>query len=150
MLLLIVTALTFISCQDDDEQLAYYLDGVWEGMIEDGQQRYDTTFKFYQEGGIYSSHGYGEEYDSGWRAGTSYVGFDWSIRNGDIAIVYRNNPNYEIHNVYIDYDQLPASGNIGARFSGYMVDARSGQRVASFYLIKTGNWDDRRHAPEKK
>lgn len=144
ILLLMMTAWTLTSCQDDDEQLAYNLDGVWEGVINDaGGNQYNTTFKFYQEGGIYSSHGYGEELDTGWHTGTSYVAFNWHIHNGDIQIEYDNNPYYQAHYIYIDYDQLPASSKIGARFSGRFVEGTSGKTLASFYLVKTGNWDDR-------
>ena len=84
LVLMAVLSFSLMSCQDDDERLAYNLDGVWQGTIETDNQTYSTTICFFQDG-YYASHGYGYEYDSGWSYGrTTRTNFEWWVSGGYI------------------------------------------------------------------
>lgn len=137
LVLMAVLSFSLMSCQDDDERLAYNLDGVWQGTIETDNQTYSTTICFFQDG-YYASRGYGYEYDSGWSYGrTTRTNFKWWVSGGYIYLQYEDSPNQ----IIMDYDELPYSSNIGERLNGYFVDYYTGYDIARFYLRKMHNND---------
>ena len=135
ILAMLTLTAVFTSCTDEDQDIAYYLAGEWQGQLRAADDnRYDVTMYFDQENdNYYATHGYGYEIDRGWWGRHSRIGFDWAVRDGNIYINY-----YDGTRVVVDYDQLPHSYDPGTRFSGYFVDYRTGEDLAEFYLVKTG------------
>lgn len=107
-LLMIMTAGFLTSCEEDNK-LAFRLEGGWRGdfgmnyTIEyRGRQytydSYDTYLVFYNDGPFYSSHGWGKQVDY-YEYGPyeyQYFSFKWSIHNGIIHITYPRNPGLEV------------------------------------------------------
>ena len=135
LVLMAVLSFSLMSCQDDDERLAYYLDGVWSGIITDDVQNYDTTIEFVQDG-YYSTSGYGYEYDKGWSYGrTKETYFEWYISNGNIYLQYEDAPHDYI---VMDYHSLPVSTELYERLFGVFRDSY-GYVIADFDLKKVSN-----------
>lgn len=140
LLMTVALTLSLSSCQDNDERLAYYLDGIWQGYITDGYENYDVTMEFIQRG-FYDSYGYGYEYDTGWSRGrTTRTYFEWFVENRYIYIHYNDMP----HGTYVvmDYDRLPRTSAEGVTLIGQFVDEYSGAWLADFRLHKVRNHDD--------
>ncbi len=107
MLIMIMTASAMTSC-DEDQKLAFKLDGEWRGdfgmnytIDYRGRQytfdSYDTYLVFYNDG-IVASHGWGKQvdyYDYG-PYEYQYYRFNWRIRDGIIHITYPHNPELEV------------------------------------------------------
>lgn len=138
MALLLTAAFAFSSCSNDDEDMAYYLDGVWKGSIYDGNQVYDATLEFEQRNGNYfSTSGYGYEEDCTWTGHVSRTQFRWYVRN---RFVYLD---YGPDGVYIlDCSNFPNSSFIGEHMSGKIWHERSQEHVANFRLRKKYNHSD--------
>ena len=130
----------FTSCQDKDERLAYYLDGIWEGYIVNGTDNYDATIEFVQEG-FYDNYGYGYEWDNGWSHGlTTRTYFEWYVQNRCIYIHYEDMPRGSY--IIMDYERLPRSSAEGVMLVGSFLDDYSGEWLADFRLQKVRNHDD--------
>ena len=125
-------SLSLVSCWDDDETIAFYLDGEWQGelLAADGQ-RYDVTMFFDQNKNYYASSGTGYEIDRGWWGRNTRMAFDWRVSNGNIFITYADRTR-----VIVDYDRLPRSSMRGERFYGYFVDWNTDETLAEFTLVK--------------
>ncbi len=135
-----LTLLGLNSCQDKDERLAYYLDGIWEGTVISGSGNYDATIEFVQEG-FYDNYGYGYEWDTGWNHGnTTRTYFEWYVQNRNIYIHYQDMAHGEY--VVMDYDRLPRSPAEGVMLSGAFYDDYSGDWLADFRLYKVRNHDN--------
>ncbi len=133
-----ILSLCFTSCQTDEQQLASYLDGIWEGNITNDKDRWDVTMEFVQEN-PYSRSGYGYEEDHGWRNGSyTRVRFTWAVDLSRRLILLRYSDGT---NVEVEYDRLPYSDRLSERFTGWMYTDRNSK--ASFYLLKTGNHSNR-------
>ena len=142
-LFLAVTAMTFVSC--DDDKIAATLDGVWEGQVSLGRwNSYQyVDIEFYKNPYRYAQ-GDGIEYD--------YTGYD---RHGN-CYYYVSRFVYEVRNgrIYMDYDDgtrvvISSYSLSGTRFSGTFNDYYSGSYLADFDLYRvdgyyynthTGNW----------
>lgn len=134
--ILLLCTLTLSSCISEDEQIAYNLEGVWQGEIRDGRDRYDVTMAFEIDGNDYNGmRGRGYEIDRGWYSRNTEVGFSWVVRGGNIYIVYDDGTR-----VVVDYDRLPYTSNRGERFAGYFVDWYSNETLAEFYLVKVDSY----------
>lgn len=135
ILAMMMLTMSFTSCTTEDQDIAYYLSGEWQGQLRSADgKRYDITMYFDQDGdNFYATHGYGYEIDHGWWGRNTRIGFDWAVRDGRIFINY-----YDGTHVIVDYDHLPHSHEPGARFSGFFVDSRTREDLAEFYLVKTG------------
>lgn len=140
-LLLSMTTLT--SC-DSDTNLAYELDGVWQGEIASefftyrwGQQvEYFATEIHFNQAGAFEAGGTGYELDRNNRTYTrSY--FHWTVRNGRIYIDYDDATNTV---VIRDFDTYWSGSR--QRFSGYFDDERTGQQLAHFDLVKVYSDND--------
>lgn len=133
-----ILSLSFTSCQTDEQQLASYLDGYWDGYIRNNKDTWNVTMQFIQQN-PYSRSGYGYEEDHGWRNGSySRVKFTWSVDLDRRLILLRYNDGT---NVEVEYDQLPYTDHLRERFSGMMYTDRNSK--AEFYLIKTENHSNR-------
>lgn len=142
ILLLAMTTFTLAGCNTEDDDIAYTLDGVWEGnMYMQSTDRYGHVYKanesllqFDQDPFRYAQ-GTGRwiDYysDAPWDYFASYI--DWRVINREIQIYSRN----EGRTYYI-YDYRLN----GRRFSGYIDDGQN--QPVYFELVKTAsrNWDD--------
>ena len=127
-----LVSFSFVSCWDDDETIAYYLDGEWRGTIYAmDDQRYDVTIFFDQYKNYYATSGTGYEIDRGWWGRNSRMAFNWYVKNSNIYIEYADRTR-----VIVDYDQLPHSSSPGERFWGYFVDWDTDETLAEFDLVK--------------
>lgn len=137
-LMAVLTMTAFTSC-DEDADIAYDLDGIWQGTIigdfysdRYGTTRtdYDTEICFYQSS-TFSRSGTGYEIDrESWSGHISEFDFDWTVNNGRIYISYSDG--YKI--VIRDWETYYMGNTM--RFRGYFEDYYTGETVASFNLIK--------------
>lgn len=137
-LMAVLTMTAFTSC-DEDSDIAYDLDGIWQGTIigdyysdRYGTTRtdYDTEIRFYQNG-VFSRSGTGYEIDrESWSGRISEFDFDWTVNNGRIYIAYSDG--YKI--VIRDWETYYMGSTM--RFRGYFEDYYTGETVASFNLVK--------------
>lgn len=120
-----IMSFTFVSC-DEDQEIAFELDGTWEGVVYDNYgKRFDVDFRFRQDG--FSRHGKGYEYDYG--AYHPYIYFEWSVENGNIFLDYEDNT----HVVISDY-------RLGRGYlDGRLQQTRNGWRVGDIHLTKVSN-----------
>lgn len=139
---LMAAGLLMTSCEDNDDERALTLDGIWQGTIAGGyyndrfgfSDQWDTEMQF-----VYDSFagGYGTEVDYAYNSGYYYPSdFTWEVRDGYIYLYYADG--YDA--VISDYE-LYSSG-VGVRFRGYFDDLRTGRPMASFDLVKVANWSD--------
>lgn len=144
MLLMAITAMAFTSCENDDIDEAYDLNGIWQGSIYgnyysdryDYGNNWDTEIRFVQDG-TFSNGGWGEEVDYSIDGRRYYRSdFIWEVRNGRIYMDYNDGYRIIIH----DYE-LYSRGGI-RRFKGMFEDYDTGERLASFDLVKTNDWSD--------
>lgn len=139
-----VITLAVVGCVSDDVEQAYDLNGYWAGTIEGDYYSmryhdtgsYDTEIWFVQDGD-FSSGGYGREIDYSLTDEQSYtVNFTWEVSNGKIYMEYDDS--YTI--IIRDYELYSRSNS--QRFKGVFADATTGEQIAWFDLVKTGNWSD--------
>lgn len=144
MLMVALTVFSLTSCQDDDIDQAYDMNGIWQGTIQgeyyhdrygrDG--RWDTEIQFVQDGD-FSRGGYGVEVDYSYYTGRAYESrFYWEVRNGRILLDYDDG-----YSVIIRDYELYYIGS-GMRFRGYFDNYRTGEAMASFSLVKVSDWTD--------
>lgn len=137
MAFLAMLSLSLTSC-DEDANIAYTLDGSWEGDMYVMYGRHQAMYsEITFDAGWDSGDGYWVDYyDGNYWGGRNYVAnhIHWSVRNGNIYIHFIE----EDSNVVI-YDY-----SLGDHyFSGY-IEAENGNR-ARFRLTRTsgyGDWDD--------
>lgn len=139
MLMIAISAATLTGC-DDDENIAYNLEGVWEGDMY-MQSRYNgrvykasySVLAFDKNPYRYAQGtGYWIDYYSNapWDYYSSRI--EWRVRNERIEILsVKENRYYYISDYYMD----------GGYFNGYISD---GDRTQHFRLRKTAspNWND--------
>ena len=136
--LLLMAAFAFTSCTDDDQDMAYYLDGVWQGYISDGSQTYAATLEFEQrDGNYFAKSGYGYEEDCTWTGHVSRTQFRWSVSNRFVYLDYGPEGLY-----VLDCANFPTSFRTGEYMSGRIWHQRSQEHVANFQLRKVYNHDD--------
>lgn len=136
-LMAVLTMTGFTSC-DSDVDLAYDLDGIWQGTIQGNYYYdryhteyidYDTEIRFYQDG-AFSRGGTGYEIDRAYGGLSTRSNFDWTVRNGRIYLSYDDG--YEV--VIRDFETYTMGGYM--RFRGYFDNYRTGEPMASFNLVK--------------
>lgn len=147
MLLMAATVLSLTSCQDDDVDQAYDMNGIWQGTIVgeyytdryghiERENRWDTEIQFVQDGN-FSRGGYGVEVDYSYYSNRAYRSkFVWEVRNGRILLEYDDG--YSV--VIRDYELYTVGS--GMRFRGYFDDYYTGEPMASFSLVKVSDWTD--------
>lgn len=135
-LMLLTIAVTLTSCErDSDSELAYDIEGVWEGVIDgDYYNRryhnsyigYTTEIEFVR---VDSYGGYGYEVDYRSRYSGVPIGFDWTVKEGRIYLEYDDGYNVIISDYKVRMrDRLV--------FTGYFDDWDSGEQLAAFRLYK--------------
>lgn len=140
MMVMMVTAVCMSSCERDDDDIAYNLNGTWKGKItsiyngSSSGREYDAVLIFDQTG--YSNHGYGYEEDGSWRY-SSRVHFEWVVEKGCIYLSYDDGTS-----VVMDYNGSMPYGNTGDVLRGSFRDQQSGEKIAAFWLQKTSNSSD--------
>ena len=127
LFILTMAIFTLVSCSDDQE-LACYLDGYWEGLITDANDEYSVTIEFVQRNGFAKS-GWGYERDCSYTGHISKVKFDWEVRDRLIYLRYHDGTNF----VY-ECDWFPRNGRIGDNFKGIIYNEYDKERVASFWI----------------
>ncbi|MBR4269328.1 MAG: hypothetical protein IKQ47_06040 [Prevotella sp.] len=131
-LFLAVTAMTFVSCNDDE--IAATLDGVWEGEVSVGRwnscQYVDIQFSRDQ----YSA-GYGMEYDYQGNSG-AYVEcpFTFKVTNGTIFMEYDDGSRVAIRNYSLTDTHF--SGDFYEWVGNYSI----GSYIAHFDFYKVTSW----------
>ena len=138
VLMAVLSMTAFTSC-DKDVDIAYDLDGIWQGTIlgnyyfdryGTNYTDYDTEICFYQDG-AFSRGGTGYEIDRDNTTGRyTRFEFDWKVRNERIYICYDDG--YEV--IIRDYETYTMGNTL--RFRGYFDDYYTGEQMASFNLVK--------------
>lgn len=132
-----MTIITMAAC-DEDQALAYDLEGVWQGTItgdyyydryRTGSNDYDTEIMFKQVSWEKGGTGYEIDRRYGSRSYTKSY-FDWAVRNGKIYIEYDDG--YRV--IVRDFETYIMGGRM--RFRGYFDNYDTGEQMASFSLIK--------------
>jgi hypothetical protein len=141
-ILVLLSMATFTSC-DKDVELAYRLDGVWQGEIasEFFHYRWGHQVEFYEteicfhQAGAFEAGGTGYELDLSPHGYTrSY--FHWTVRNGRIYLDYDDATNTVAIRDYNTY------WNRGREcFSGFFEDMYSRKSLATFNLVKVASND---------
>jgi len=143
MVLLAVLSMSFTSCEwDDDDAIAYTLEGTWAGNMyvssEWNGQVYDATYSeicFLRDPYRYSSGtGYWVDYYSNYGWGRNYVAnhIEWTVNMRTITVYFVE----EGTTLWIDNYRLNDS-----YFEGYIRDGESGVEF-SLRHIDSPNWND--------
>lgn len=137
-LVLILLTTMLHSCQED-EAIAYTLDGIWEGEVASDYFNYrwgtvtteyqDVDMQFYVDEYARNS-GVGVEYD--YQSNGYYVRctFSYEVRNGIIYLSYSDGSYVAIRNYHLT----------GSTFSGEFIDYNTGDYLASFNFYKADNY----------
>ena len=105
MVLLAALPMVFTSCEEDDESIAYRLDGVWYGQIASEYFTYryggvteytDVMFEFWSDNYSYAS-GRGREVDYYGRYVSDVARFDYEVVDGIIYLYYDDGSRIAIH-----------------------------------------------------
>ena len=136
-LMTVMLAILSLTACDKDHQMAYYLDGVWNGEIRDNYDTYLVTMEFVQSNN-FSRSGYGYEEDCKWNGHVSRVRFDWSVRDQCIYLHYSDGTYY-----VMECDYFPRYARKGESFRGRIYNERTKVDIADFLLRKTLNHSDR-------
>lgn len=140
-IIMAVIALTAMTACDRDTELAYELDGVWQGSIignyyldryHESTISYDTEIMFRRNSWDIGGTGYEIDREVGTRRMYRNE-FNWSIRNGLIYLDYDDG--YRI--IIRDYETYLMNGIW--RFRGYFDDYDTGEQLASFTLLKVSD-----------
>ena len=138
MAMIAMLSLTFTSCDMDDDDIAYNLDGIWEGEIRGSYyDRYGhgTTYnyariEFYQNPYKYAS-GDGREIDFSDRSYyTEVVRFRYTVENGIMYISYEDGTDVRISHYTLYSD----------RFRGEFRDFHNDKYLASFDFVRVNSW----------
>jgi len=140
MFIALVAVLALASC-NSDQQLAYDLDGVWQGSIasEYFSYRFGRTMEYtdaeicFSQRGAWEAGGTGYEIDWYGRSYTKSY-FHWSVRNGRIYIDY-DDATYTV--VVRDFDVYYRGGQ--RYFNGYFDNEQTGETLAHFDLVKVSS-----------
>ena len=138
VLMAVLTMTAFTSC-DKDVDLAYDLDGIWQGTIlgnyyydryGTNYTDYDTEICFYQNG-AFSRGGTGYEIDRDNTTGRySRFNFDWKVRNGRIYISYDDGTDVAITHYSLWSNE----------FRGEFRDYHNGRTLATFRFYRINSW----------
>ena len=137
MFILVMTVMTLASC-DEDRDLAYDLEGVWQGTITGNyysyrgyaSNDYDTEIMFRQPDS-WSKGGDGYEIDYNYETRRyTKVYFDWVVRDGKIILRYDDGQKVIIR----DFETYYVGSRM--RFRGYFDNFDTGEHLAAFNLVK--------------
>lgn len=152
VVMLMATAVSMTSCDDDDADQAYDMNGIWQGIIQGSyyvdrfhNNDYDTEIQFVQEG-VFAHGGYGLETDYPHDRHKPFVqvGFDWTVRDGKIYLEYDDG--YRV--IIRDYELYSVGRS--AHFRGYFDNYDTGETMASFDLVKISDATDLSYAKKHR
>ena len=134
-LFLAVTAMTFVSC--DDDKIANSLDGIWTGRVDMEYFNYRSKggsffveIQFYADPSQYAK-GTGIERDYSERGVcTSVNNFDFEVRNERIYLHYDDGTDVVIRNYEL----------VDNHFHGFFLNYNTGEVLAEFNLYRVENW----------
>lgn len=138
LLIVAMTAMTVFASCNGDTQLAFDLEGVWQGTITGNyyydryhvvETDYDTEIMFQQNGFNSGGSGYEIDREYGRRSYTKSY-FEWTVRNGRIYLDYDDG--YRV--IIRDFETYFQNGRM--RFRGYFDNYDTGEQMASFSLVK--------------
>ena len=138
MVMITMLSFTFVSCELDDDDIAYNLEGVWEGEIRGSYfDRYGhgTTYnsariEFYQNPYEYAS-GSGREIDfDGYGYYTDAVNFRYTVDHGTIYITYDDGTDVAITHYSLYSNE----------FRGEFRDYHNGRTLATFRFYRINSW----------
>ena len=136
-LMMALFAILSLTACDKDHEMAYYLDGYWNGQIRDDYDSYVVNIEFVQSTG-FSRSGYGYEEDCSWNGHVSRVKFDWTVRDQCIYLHYTDGTSY-----VMECDYFPRYAREGEIFRGKIYNERTKVDIADFMLRKSSNHSDR-------
>ena len=149
MVLLAALPMVFTSCEQDDDDIAFTMDGVWYGQVASEYFTYrygsnvdytDVIFEFWHDRYDYA-RGTGREVDYYGYGYSEVVYFDYEVRGGIIYLFYEDGTEVRISNYRL----------FGDEFRGDFHDARNGRWLASFDLVRDyDGWDYRYNYYVKK
>ena len=129
------------SCETEDEEIVYNLEGIWRGQIQSTYyyNRYgsttewtDTQIEFFRDSYGYA-RGRGREIDFNSRGYGDEVYFTYTVRNREISLDYEDGSHIIIYNWEM-YNNT---------FRGEFHDYRTGDYLASFALYRVNSgWSD--------
>ncbi len=132
MVLLAMLSMTVVSCVEDDEDVAYSLEGTWVGSVrsEYFDRRYgyttewtDVQLEFFKDPYLYAE-GSGREVDYNGRYYSSVSRFNYIVRNHVIYLYYDDGSEIAIYNYSLWMDE----------FKGEFHDSYTGEYLASFHF----------------
>lgn len=138
IVMIAMLSFTFVSCELDDDDIAYNLEGVWEGEIVGSYyDRYGhgTTYnsariEFYQNPYEYAS-GSGREIDfDGYGYYTDVVNFRYTVKDGTIFISYDDGTDVAITHYSLWSNE----------FRGEFRDYHNGRTLATFRFYRINSW----------
>ena len=139
MVAIAMLSFSVMSCETDDDDIAYSLQGTWRGTITSGYDRYggssyytQAQIEFYQDPYSYA-RGSGREVDYDSWGVTDIVDFYYEVRNRVIYMDYSDGSHIAIYNWNL-YDY-------GDTFVGEFHDYYSGEYLASFRFYREYSWD---------
>ena len=149
MVLLAALPMVFTSCEQDDDDIAFTMDGVWYGQVASEYFTYrygrtmdytDVMFEFWHDRYDYA-RGTGREVDYYGRGYGEVIYFDYEVRGGLIYLYYQDGTEVCISNYRL----------FGDEFRGDFYDNYNGRLLASFDLVRDYNgWDYRYYYYVKK
>ncbi|MBR7017555.1 MAG: hypothetical protein IKH99_01765 [Prevotella sp.] len=138
MALVAMLSFTFVSCDQDDDDIAWNLQGIWEGEVRGhyyDRYGHGTTYnyariEFYQNPNSYAS-GEGREIDFSDRSYyTEVVHFYFTVERGTIYISYDDGTDVAITNYHLFSDE----------FTGEFRDYHNGRTLAYFNFARVNSW----------
>ena len=126
MVMIAMLSFTFVSCELDDDDIAYNLEGVWEGEIR------GEYFDRYGHGTTYNgASGSGREIDfDAYGYYTDVVNFRYTVENGTIYLSYSDGTDVAITHFTLWSDE----------FHGEFRDYETGRYLATFRFYRVNSW----------
>ena len=138
MVMIAMLSFAFVSCEMDDDDIAYNLEGIWEGEIRGeyfDRYGHGTTYngariEFYQNPYEYAS-GSGREIDfDAYGYYTDVVNFRYTVENGTIYLSYSDGTDVAITHFTLWSDE----------FRGEFRDYETGRYLATFRFYRVNSW----------
>lgn len=133
-----IATLTLSSCDEaDDYDIAYNLEGIWQGSLGqayydqfgEGYDNWETEFRFYTSADATSGTGVEIDYNpNAWSRYQQYY-FKWNVAYGDIYLYFSDGQNLVLHDYRMSSNRLQGS-----------LRTMSGTYVADLDLVRTDYW----------
>lgn len=139
MLIASMSITTLTSCQNNDEMVASYVDGYWEGDLTTSFYSYMGNAYIYTQiefvrNNRYGGDGVERDYDKRYQYRDSY--FRWTVE--DEYIIIRYDDGTQIY-AYFNGPRHDIDGDV---MQGVFRDSRNGRALAEFTLHRISYWYD--------